>query len=68
MFLVLSGIHSYRFEPSKTTPGHTRFINEEEFIRFSNILMRIMPVEKSFHEFCKLFKARVELVKRDSTA
>ncbi|KFY61163.1 hypothetical protein V497_03109 [Pseudogymnoascus sp. VKM F-4516 (FW-969)] len=51
MFLVLSGIHSYRFEPSKTTPGHTRFINEEEFIRFSNILMRIMPVEKSFHEF-----------------
>ena len=65
-FLVLAGIHSYRFEPSKTTPGQTRFVNAEEFIRLNNILMRMMPVEKMFREFCEQFKARVESVTGES--
>jgi hypothetical protein len=65
--LVLSGIHSYRFEPSKTMPGQTRFINAEEFIRLNKILIRMIPIEKMFHEFCKQFKARVELLIQEST-
>ena len=66
IFHVLSGIHSYRFEPSKTTPGSTRFVNSEEFLRLSNVLMRLMPVEKMFCQFSEQFKARVESVKESA--
>jgi hypothetical protein len=59
MLHLISGIHSYRFEPSKVTPGSTRFVNSEEFLRLSNVLMRLMPIEKMFYQL----KARVESVK-----
>jgi hypothetical protein len=63
MIYLISGSHSYRFEPSKITPGSTRFVNSEEFLRLSNVLMRLMPIEKMFYEFAEQFKARVESVK-----
>jgi ABC-type polysaccharide/polyol phosphate export permease len=62
---MLSGIHSYRFENSAVTPGSTRFVNEEEFLRLSNVVMRIMPVEKMFYQFCEEFKARVESLQEE---
>jgi hypothetical protein len=63
VFYVLSGTHPYRFEPSKITPGSTRFVNSEEFARLNNFFMRFMPMEKMFYQFCEQFKARVESVK-----
>jgi hypothetical protein len=63
MMYLISGIHSYRFEPSKFTPGSTRFVNSEEFLRLSNVFMRLMPLEKMFYQFAEQFKARVESVK-----
>jgi hypothetical protein len=63
MIHLVSGIHSYRFEASKVTPGSTRFVNSEEFLRLSNIFMRLMPLEKMFYQFAEQFKARVESVK-----
>jgi len=50
------------------TPGDTRFVNEEKFTKLSNVLMRIMPIEKMFYQFCKEFKARVESVKESESA
>jgi hypothetical protein len=63
MIHLISGIHSYQFEPSKVTPGSTRFVNSEEFLRLSNVLMRLVPIEKMFYQFAEQFKARVESVK-----
>jgi hypothetical protein len=67
MIHLISGIHSYRFEPSKATPGSTRFVNSEEFLRLSNVLMRLMPLEKMFYQFAEQFKARVESVKKSAS-
>jgi len=67
MIHLISGIHSYRFEPSKVTPGSTRFVNSEEFLRLSNVLMRLMPLEKMFYQFAEQFKARVESVKKSAS-
>lgn len=39
-------------------------MNSEEFIRLNNIIMRFMPVEKMFHQFCEQFKDRIEREKK----
>ena len=46
------------------TPVSTRFVNSEEFIRISSVVMRLMPVEKMLAKFYEKFKARVEVTKR----
>lgn len=56
LLYVFSGVHTFRFEPSKTTPGHTRFVNCEEFARFNTIFMRLMPASKIFYQFCEQLK------------
>jgi len=64
-FWVNSGTHSYQFKPSTITPGSTRFVNLEEFIRSSSVVMRLIPVQEMFAKFCEEFKARVEAVKSE---
>lgn len=60
MLYVLSGDHSFIFEPSSKNPGGTRFINSEIFLRANTVLMRLIPPTKMFQDFCEGFKARVE--------
>jgi hypothetical protein len=60
MLYVLSGDHSFIFEPSSTNPGGTRFLNSEIFLRANTVLMRLIPPTKMFQDFCERFKARVE--------
>ncbi|KUJ22423.1 uncharacterized protein LY89DRAFT_680570 [Mollisia scopiformis] len=60
MLYVISGEHTFRFEPSKITPGGTTFINSEIPFRLNVLLMRLLPAESMFQQFCKDFKARVE--------
>jgi len=57
---VLSGDHSFVFEPSSKNPGGTRFINSEIYLRANIVLMRLLPPTKAFQDFCEGFKARVE--------
>ncbi|CZR50743.1 uncharacterized protein PAC_00617 [Phialocephala subalpina] len=64
---VMSGEHSFRFEPSKTTPGGTTFYNSEEPFRLSILVMKLLPATTMFNQFCKDFKARVESVKQEGT-
>jgi hypothetical protein len=59
---VLSGEHTYGFEPSKITPGGTTFTNQEDYFRLNMILMYFVPVQDKFEQFNRDFKARVESV------
>jgi hypothetical protein len=59
---VLSGIHSFYFEPSKTTPGGTTFKHTEIPQRLNLVLMKLLPITEMFDEFSRALKARVEAV------
>ncbi|KAI1116745.1 hypothetical protein F5Y14DRAFT_54180 [Nemania sp. NC0429] len=63
---LLLAEHSFRFEPSQTTPGHTTFVNSEEF---SGALTYLTYLTGSKHQgesspgfemFNKSLKARAE--------
>ncbi len=62
LLFLLSGEHTFRFEPSQINPGKTLLINNEEPFRLNVILMRLVPAEKMFKQFCEEFKTRVEAV------
>jgi hypothetical protein len=62
---VLSGEHSFHFEPSKTTPGGTTFHNDGASMRLSVLVMMLWPDTKMFKQCCVDFKARVEKVKAE---
>jgi len=66
MFYVLSGDHSFVFEPStENPPGGTRFVNSEIFLRLNKIVMRLSSPEGMFQETCDKLKVRVEEIKMD---
>ncbi|KAF8863306.1 hypothetical protein BDZ45DRAFT_738283 [Acephala macrosclerotiorum] len=64
---VMSGKHSFRFEPSKTNTGGTTFYNSEEPFHLNILVMKLLPATAMFNQFCKDFKARVESVKKEGT-
>jgi len=68
IFYVLSGDHTFRFEPSKVTPGGTTFVNSEVPLRLNVVLLRLVPIGSKFEHFCQSFKARVEHVKKEGRA
>lgn len=65
MLYVISGEHSFRFQPSQITPDGTTFMNMEEHFRLpywlSPLLTRTMI--SKFEEFNRDLKARVESLK-----
>jgi len=68
VFYVLSGEHSFRFEPSKINPGGTTFIHAEVYFRLNIILMTIeswtvSSIHKMFEGFNQELKGRVESLK-----
>lgn len=58
------GVHSFSFEPSKTTPGGTTFTNSEEFTGpFGFTMMKSFfgqKTETNFEKVCQDLKKRVE--------
>lgn len=64
LLFLMSGEHTFRFEPSQVHPGKTLLINNEVPFRLNVILMRLVPAEKMFKQFCEGFKKRVEAVVR----
>jgi hypothetical protein len=48
---------------SSKIPDCMRFVNPEEFTKLRNVLMRIIPAEKTFQQFGEQFKARAETMK-----
>ena len=63
--LVFKGEHSFRFEPSKTTPGSTTFIQSEEFFLLMALMMSSTfgwdkGTKAGFEGFNKDLKARCE--------
>ncbi|KAH8815190.1 hypothetical protein F5884DRAFT_168301 [Xylogone sp. PMI_703] len=64
LLFVLSGDHSHIFEPSTKTPGGTTFRNNEVYARFNTVLMRLVPPNKMFQQFCEDLKNRVESLKK----
>ncbi|RQM06890.1 hypothetical protein DH86_00000037 [Scytalidium sp. 3C] len=60
LYFVLSGNHTFIFEPSTKTPGGTTFKNQEVFARFNTVLMRLVPPTKLFQQLCEDLKAKVE--------
>lgn len=62
---MLSGDHTFQFEPSKITPGGMTFINSEIPATLNILLMPLMPAKKMFSQLCMDFKARVEKLKAD---
>jgi hypothetical protein len=62
---VLSGDHTFQFEPSKTTPGGTTFINSEIPARLNILVFKLIDTTKMFTPLCVDFKARVEKLKAE---
>lgn len=60
-FGILKAEHTFRFEPSDTTPGSTTFFNEENFHGAIGGMMK--SAGGGFEKFNTDFKARVESVK-----
>ncbi|EME44953.1 hypothetical protein DOTSEDRAFT_52361 [Dothistroma septosporum NZE10] len=62
---LLMGDHGFKFQDSKTSPGGTTFVHEEEFYRLLAVIM-ILPLglygktEKGFEAFNEDLKRRVE--------
>ena len=61
---IFVGDHSFRFEPSKTTPGSTTFVHSEEFHGALVTLLKIFPQgtkqKDGFDGFNRDLKRRVE--------
>ena len=61
------GEHSFKFEPSKTTPGSTTFIDSEEFTGglpwVMSPLYKGPQPSKQFDKFNEQLKQRVESLK-----
>lgn len=66
MWWLFLGVHSFSFEPSKTTPGGTTFTNSEEFTGpMSFTMLKMKPffgqqTETNFEKVCHDLKKRVE--------
>ena len=63
---IFTGDHAFRWEPSKTSPGGTTFVNEENFSGLMSFLM--MPMfgygpTKNFEAFNEDLKKKVESMK-----
>jgi len=60
---TFNGEHRFKFEPSKTTPGHTTFIHEENFTGAMTWMMnggmasKMVGLEKSTREGFEKFNA-----------
>lgn len=59
---MLSGDHTFRFEPSTLHPGKTLFVSTEIPMRVLKLLAGPIGMQKAFEEFCQDFKKRVEIV------
>ena len=63
---LFSGKHTFRFEPSATTPRHTTFHDSERFSGLLTSLMGVLPgmsgeqTSKNFDAFDRELKTRVE--------
>ena len=61
---IFSGTHSFLFQPSKETPGHTTFVDNEDFSGLLSFLM-LSPLmgagtKANFEKFNEDLKKRVE--------
>ncbi|PVH88239.1 hypothetical protein DL98DRAFT_508946 [Cadophora sp. DSE1049] len=65
IFYVLSGDHTFRFEPSTLHPGKTLFVNTEIPMRLLKPLAGPIGMQKSVEDFCRDFKRRVESVVKE---
>ena len=65
LMYVMSGNHSFRFEPSKVTPNGTTFVNSEESYRLMYWLAPLLAkgTTAKFEELNRDLKARVESLK-----
>lgn len=63
---LFNGRHTFRFEPSQKTPGHTTFHDSEMFGGLLTNMMSVMPsmrgeqTSKNFDAFDQELKKRVE--------
>lgn len=62
---IFSGYHSFQFRPSEITPGHTTFVNKEEFSGALSFMVAEgwsmgKKTKVGFEGFCSDLKARVE--------
>ncbi|KAK0119126.1 hypothetical protein ONS95_007988 [Cadophora gregata] len=65
IFYVLSGEHTFRFEPSTPHPGKTLFISSEIPMRLLKLLAGPIGMQKMGEGFCEDFKKRVESVVKE---
>ena len=59
---MLSGDHTFRFEPSILHPGKTLFVSTEIPMRVLKLLAGPIGMQKAFEGFCQDLKKRVESV------
>jgi len=62
---IFSGEHSFQFRSSEITPGHTTFVNKEDFSGLLSFLVGEgwsmgKSTKTGFEGFCSDLKARVE--------
>ncbi|KAL9619753.1 MAG: hypothetical protein Q9160_005684 [Pyrenula sp. 1 TL-2023] len=64
VFYILSGLHTFRFEPSKENPGSTTLVHSEEFFGAGKFLMAKWllggNIERQYAQFNEDLKAEVE--------
>ncbi|KAL2065054.1 hypothetical protein VTL71DRAFT_4194 [Oculimacula yallundae] len=62
VLFILSGDHTFHFQPSTLHPGKTLFISTEIPMRLLALIAGPIGMQKAFERFCEDFKRRVESV------